>query len=913
MTWLAGDWSGTGPLDLSRLLVVVPTRQSGRRLREALAEHAAARGQAAFPPRVVTPESLLNLGPAAGVASRLESLLAWVGVFRELPLDEFREVFPVDPPARNFSWALRLARQFARVQAMLAEGGLRMADVTAHAGADFPEAARWDQLGELEARHAGALAARGLRDAQAAKIAAAAAPAVPEGIGRIVILGTPDPLPLALVALAALAVMLPTDVVVYAPAGEAGAFDGWGRPVAEVWTGRTLELADFEQRVALCADPEAQVERIVALARGYPAPETMLAVGIADPEVLPLLENELLRADVPAFNPEGRPRLRSGLHALLTTLAEFAREPSFDTTAALLRCPDILAWLETRAGEAFSSADLLIEIDHLRARHLPATLEAARRQVAAFPSAAQALSALAELRDVLTTGDFPANAAAALTTIFRERKFEADSPPAEAALAWTETLRETTRVWSAAGASGSLVDGWELALGEYAEQVSPTERPAGALDLLGWLELLWEDAPHLVVAGFNDGCVPDAVVGDAFLPEGLRARLGLKTNAARFARDAYLLTALAAWRGGVAGRLDLLFGKTSTVGEPMRPSRLLLRCADAELPQRIEWLFRPVVSAKPNLPWHRAWPLQPRRRGPITVLSVTALRDYLACPFRFYLKHGLGMERVDPLKAELDPRDFGTLVHEALQQLGDDATLRACTDERVLRDFVLARFEAAVRARYGAEHTLPLVVQFESARQRLRAAAALEAGERLAGWSTVRVEWKFSLPLGGVELHGKIDRIDRHADGRVRVLDYKTGDRAAVPVEAHLRSARADDAECPAWRRWTDDRGKDRIWTDLQLPLYRRAVFAEFGENVGCGYFNLPKATGDTAIACWDGLTREMQTSAETCATGAATAIAAGEFWPPAELRGRAAEMDPFAELFHRGAAASIQWEDTPR
>ena len=70
--WLAQGWPGDAPLDLRPLLVVVPTRQSGRRLREALAAHAAARGQAVWPPRVVLPEDLLRLGaPAVGVASRL--------------------------------------------------------------------------------------------------------------------------------------------------------------------------------------------------------------------------------------------------------------------------------------------------------------------------------------------------------------------------------------------------------------------------------------------------------------------------------------------------------------------------------------------------------------------------------------------------------------------------------------------------------------------------------------------------------------------------------------------------------------------------------------------------------------------------------------------------------------------------
>ena len=110
VAWLAAGWPGDGPLDLAGLLVVVPTRQSGRRLREALAAHAATRGQAVFPPRVVLPETLATLGaPATEVASRLVSQLAWIGVLRDLPIGEYRAVFPVDPPARDFAWARRLA------------------------------------------------------------------------------------------------------------------------------------------------------------------------------------------------------------------------------------------------------------------------------------------------------------------------------------------------------------------------------------------------------------------------------------------------------------------------------------------------------------------------------------------------------------------------------------------------------------------------------------------------------------------------------------------------------------------------------------------------------------------------------------------------------------------------------------
>lgn len=909
VAWLAREWAGEGPLDLARTLVVVPTRQAGRRLREALAEHAAVRGQAVFPPRVVTPESLVTQGLAVGTATRLESLVTWTEVLRAEDLAEFRAVWPNDPPARDFAWALRLGRELMRLQATLAEGGLHLGDVAARAGADCPEIERWERLGALERLHAARLAGLGRRDAQAARILAAREPAALVDTVRVVMIGTPDPLPLALRVLAVHATTVPVEILVFAPEAEAWAFDGWGRPLAEMWETRILTVPQFVERVHLCADPAEQAARIAAIAAACPEPETTLGIGIADPELLPLLENTLARAGIAAFNPEGRPRRHDGLYSLLAALADFAAEPAFMNVAALARCPDVLEWLRGRFGGTFSPAGFLAELDQLGADHLPPTLAAARAH-AGESRVGPALAVLAELRATLTRGEFPANASAALMEIFTGRELDAVGELAESAEAWMAGLRELERALAMdAAAELTVAEAWQFALGAFADEVRTEERPAGAVDLLGWLELLWDDAPHLVVAGLNDGRVPSAIVGDVFLPETLRARLGLKRNVERFACDAYLLAAIAASRDGAGGRLDVLLGKTSAAGDPLRPSRLLLRCADEELPARVAQLFRPVAAARPSPPWARAWRLTPRAVPAPTKLSVTALRDWLACPFRFYLKHALRMGRVEPEKAELDARDFGTLLHGTLQQLGEEAALRECTEAARLREFLLERFELAVRRRYGAELTLPLVVQFESARQRLRAAAEIEAQARAEGWRTVRVEWKFEFPLGGLVVSGKIDRIDRHADGRVRVLDYKTGDAATEPVTAHLRAVRSDEHERPEWLRTMNEAGKARAWADLQLPLYRRAVAAEFGDAVACGYFNLPKAAGETAVTMWDDFSRETQAAAERCAEGVIAAVVAGEFWPPRELSGREAEWDEFAELFHGRADASIAWE----
>ena len=905
--WLAAGWSGGLPLDLGDTLVVVPTRQSGRRLREALAEHAAADQQAVFPPKVFTPESLLAHFAGSDAAPPLESLLAWAEVCGEVDLDRFRDVFPVDPPARHFAWALRLARQLANLQATLAEAGLGIGDVATRVGDDFPETDRWRQLGELARLHAEKLAAHGERDAQAARIAAVDNATLPAGVNRIVLVGVADPQPLAIGLLAAFARICAVEVLVFAPEAEAASFDPWGRPLSAAWEKHELILPDFERHVHLCGDPSAQAERLAGAAANYTPPDGALALGLADPEIVPLVEGELARVGVAAFDPEGRPRRVGALFQLLSALAQFAREPDWLAVAALARCPDILAWLESRRGANFSAARFLGKLDALRAEHLPADLEA----VVAFGGEDfPELKMFEELRTRLTRGAFPENAAAALADIFLIRRLDpvdaADAQLSDDAAAWTEVLRGCAAAKSRHGRVANA-EWWELALELFGAQRRADEKPLCALELQGWLELLFEDAPHLAIAGFNDGFVPEAVAGDAFLPESLRARLGLKTNAARFARDAYLLQALAACRP----RLDLLLGKTASAGEPLRPSRLLFRCGDGELPRRVAWLFREVDAARPPVPWTRAWRLEIPREPPPLHVAVTALRRWLDCPFRFYLRHVRRMEGVDPEKNEMDAFDFGTLMHGALEALSREEALQACADEEVLREFLHDALTRRARAKFGLNVSLPLAIQVESARQRLSKVAELEAAERAAGWRTIAVERAFRLDVDGLEVRGKIDRVDRQVEtGALRVLDYKTSDQPVAPAEAHLRAPRRGET-APDWAI-VDIDGRPCVWADLQLPLYERVLATEMGGAVTCGYFNLPKAIGESGVAVWDGFSPALRESAWRCARGVSAAIRAGKFWPPRELQGREAERDDFATLFHGSAAESVAWRQAP-
>jgi ATP-dependent helicase/nuclease subunit B len=308
--------------------------------------------------------------------------------------------------------------------------------------------------------------------------------------------------------------------------------------------------------------------------------------------------------------------------------------------------------------------------------------------------------------------------------------------------------------------------------------------------------------------------------------------------------------------------------------------------------------------------------LRPRGKPAPNRIPVTAFRDYLKCPFRFYLARVLGMKAVDSAKTEMNAFDFGDVCHGALEAMGREPALRDCTDARMLREFLLTELDRIVRARFGDQLALPLIAQIESARQRLARAAEVQARERAEGWVIERVEWRFpetpARTLGGLVVRGKIDRIDRHeGSGARRVLDYKTSDLAMSPREAHCRRAgRArDDERIPEMARFTVD-GAEYLWIDLQLPLYLWALGHEGAPErpaagAACGYFHLPKAVGGTGVTVWSDYSDGWHAAALRCAGAVAEAVRAQRFWPPAER----VDHDDFAALFHHGTAESVAEE----
>ncbi|MGD9782085.1 MAG: PD-(D/E)XK nuclease family protein, partial [Kiritimatiellia bacterium] len=413
------------------------------------------------------------------------------------------------------------------------------------------------------------------------------------------------------------------------------------------------------------------------------------------------------------------------------------------------------------------------------------------------------------------------------------------------------------------------------------ERVFPTPNPSAPRETIGWMEVQWETAPAVLLADLREGIVPETRIGDAFLPDSIRVRTGLAGNRDGLARDLFLARTLLESRP--PGGVRFLFSRRAANQDPQLPSRILLACPDADLPARVSLLFdRPALrAARPAAParpvFRAAPPACPRDRIP-TSLSVTDFSAYLACPFRFYLSRILRMRAEDDGARELDPMGFGSLAHEALSLLKMHAVL---DDEGAIQGLLLAELDRLAKKRFGSHPPLAVLVQLDSLRQRLRAAAEVHAASVRAGWRIVAAEEKYEAELDGMLLRARLDRVDRHADdGRIRILDYKTTDAGSTPAETHYQSRKQE-------------------WVDLQLPLYRY-VYGQLhpGSSISVGYFNLPKASAETAIhelAFTAKNGEDLYPSALAAARAIIAAIQAGTFWPPETLP---PDRDDFALLF---------------
>ncbi len=727
-----------GAESLAHLLVVVPTAQSGRRLRLALARRFA---NGVVPPLVKMPAQLVDVN-ADDIAGRSDELLA------------LRE-------ARKGVGGYDVAAQLADIRRILGARALSFADVAEKIGtiltgdlADV-EIARWKDLAALESRYEAELARRGKRDRIAAMKEALERPIEFPEVEEVVIACVLDPIPLMELAL-----------------------EKTGLPVTEIVPDLSSAPELDGSQIFPSGTAASEAEEIAAIFASVKKDESLPSLCLADADVFPEVQGALQAKGLKEHNPSATPLATSSLGHLASQLAALARTQSYSVFSAFVRGGDVRRWLKTElrlSDSALTSA--LVDLDNRQQELIPAKID----DIA--PKTEHTLRGIFEFVKVQLR---KRGIKQILKSIFDSLVLDEHDESAREFAVAAEAMNELFDECFARDVPPELsLELFERRLGEATYELEPDEGDAILAD--GWLELPFLDADEVVISGFAEGKVPESIVGHAFLPDSLRRGLGLADNVSRTERDRKILAMTLACRDKAA--VTVHFHSVDSNGDVMKPSRLLFDCAsDEELVARVKRLYAQRAGtgegAAADLPgkWKIELPIPPDYEE-LKKTSPSALDTYLRCPFTYLLKK-VFRESEDYRADELDASEFGNLVHDALEVWGQ-GELKDSADADAIAAVLEEKVDAILTDRFGLEIPAVVALQGESAKRRLRRFAEMQAERAAAGWKVVATERKMRVVYGHTAVNGRCDRIDYNpALGLWCVIDYKTWDTAERKYES---------------------------------------------------------------------------------------------------------------------------------
>lgn len=795
--------SPMGAASLAHCMLVVPTMESGRQLRLALAQRFNEKGL--LSPRIVQPSHLIQPVempyPEASTVELLAALIAFLSSQRESSWSSlFRDAHQPDVD----DW-LGFAQQCVQLWQQLSTKGYTFQSVamSPEVQAFFQERCvdeqtRWDNLACFEAAFFEWLHIHE-RCAPVERFAATKQNPQPldSTIETLILPALVDPMPLFYDILEHIQLHYPNvqiEILLHATPNEEKCFDCWGRPTIEAWVDNPPELDSWlsNESLHLYLQNNELAEGMAKHFSEHRQHIPMMGLSVLDNTLFTSLELAFQREGLQLHNPSLHALHISSLGRLTLNILTLLASPLWPWAEvnALLHDNDVLTYLEMHLSE-FSRVTCLKELNAYQNAFFPQTLPT-NIDNDVYPTFYAAIIALRQLICLEPTKSFFEQLRHIFSQLYTGRTTGAMSTASRdeflsAIHALTQCLNEMD-----ADLPQSLTPSQRVALFSIVLKQTKYELEASsseAMKTLGWLELAWSRCDYFVLAGLSEGILPQTIVGHPFLPNQLCQCLQLNTNEQRLARDTFLFSEIL--RSHAANHVHIAFSLSSSTGEVQKPSRLLFLCQDETLITRVSQLFGEVpsnrVMAKRTLPerWQLQFPIVGTPQCPcLSHLSPSAIDAYLRCPFTYFLSHLLKLKPVHP-KREPGVDDFGTILHAVLDHYAKDPMLRESKDETIIYAAVKAHFDSLTRP-LRTSHSKNLSLVLDALDLRLKAFAQIQSSLRQDGWKIVESEYSLTEHAKDVKIdpslpftcRGVIDRIDYKEGVGYRIIDYKTWDRS---------------------------------------------------------------------------------------------------------------------------------------
>ena len=266
-----------------------------------------------------------------------------------------------------------------------------------------------------------------------------------------------------------------------------------------------------------------------------------------------------------------------------------------------------------------------------------------------------------------------------------------------------------------------------------------------------------------------------------FIHDGVRQELGLPGRADGLQRLRDDLTMLIAG----CGRVVFTWQKLRD-GDP-GPLAAELEILDLAHEMRFG---RPLIHPAPPMPPVNAahqgqpvpGPVVPRSQRPASITAY-GYASLVNCPYQYFARSVLGLDEAGEVSEAMEKRDYGQFVHSVLERFHTRFPVVTGVSDEVL----LAALETETLAVFGERLKANFLETAWLLRWRKRMGDYLDWQRRReqSGWHYAEAERSVrrALPLADgdtLTLKGRLDRLDRGADGALAVLDYKARDTASL-------------------------------------------------------------------------------------------------------------------------------------
>ena len=800
--------------DLSALTVVLPGRRAGRRLREILAELCAEKKLFFLPPKIATPNSLLETITSlsgAKLVTPIEETAAWRSVL-EKNKDSLAPLFTLCSESLPKDFLLEpetAIDSLTNLRTDLARHNLSCADVLKLGDfSDEFEYKRWETLQKLNEEYEALLLKNDLID----KVMAWREEDRSFS-SKIALIGLADLPPVLLKLLEK-----NEEEIFIIPVGDPAWFTEEGLLKTEAAFPPLKEKT--RAQIKIFSNPLAEAEylwkEIIKIAPNLSVTDITIASESSD--LIPYLRN---------FCEESSLELHE------------ARGKLWEQTEPGFFCQALQALL-TSAKENF----------YLNFLRIPCVEMGLSNQTKAFVNLEDAVKTWQNCT-LKRMGDYPkpwtfkdSEACSALFIALEKllQPWRQELPEKEWPIVFQKTLKslvlsgtpEDSEAWRAtknllASFESARLDGGKISGAEFLKRLTSAAKAthitlqteSEALDFVGWLETALDDTPLLFLCGVNENILPKGHSSDPFLPESLKIKLGIPGTFALLQRDRYYLRLLEEGRD-----LKISSLRIAQNDQKLKPSRLLCdEMEKTEIKARyIENFYGGSETLEPSgqlfseifLP-KSSVALPPieevfQKRLDLSHLSASSFNTFAKCPRRFALEQAQ-IKTPESNHSEMPAYLLGTIAHSALQKMAEvimEGKLRF--DHSRISEFLQNSVDEIAEGTFG--NFMPPLVRFqlEQLKIQLDAFALAEVYHQAEGWEIAAVELKKEKKVGDTTVVCRLDRVDVRMLGykkEILIIDYKTG--------AYKKTAREESE-------------------DLQIPFYRWALADEEPEDTNWYY-----------------------------------------------------------------------------